>query len=87
MVSAIVKSPHGLSASARTTTSASTASKITMIATMLTSATSPAKGPTSSRTICPRDLPRRRVEQNMITESCTPPPSVAPISIQSRPGR
>ena len=57
-----------------------------MIATMLTSAARPAKGPTSSRTIWPRDLPPRRTEQNMITQSCTAPPSVAPMSIHSSPG-
>ena len=87
MVAAMVNKPHGLSASALTTTSASTASRMIMMATMLTSATAPANGPISSRTIWPSDLPRRRVEQNRITESCTAPPSVAPISIHNMPGR
>ena len=87
IVQAMVKRPHGLSASAFTTTSASTASRITMIATMLTSAMLPANGPTSSRTICPRDFPRRRVEQNRITESWTAPPIVAPTSIHNMPGK
>jgi len=58
-----------------------------MMATTLINATVPANGPTSSRTIWPSDLPRRRVEQKSTTESCTAPPSVAPISIQSMPGR
>ncbi len=87
IVAAMVNTPHGLSASALTTTSPSTARRMVMMARMLTSATSPANGPTSSRTIWPRDLPRRRTEQNMITLSCTAPPSVAPISIHSIPGR
>src|SRR4051812_3865515 len=81
IVAAIVNNPHGLSASAFTTTSPSTASKTVMIATMLTNAARPAKGPTSSRTICASDFPLRRTEQNIITQSCTAPPSVAPTSI------
>ena len=87
IVAAIVNSPHGLSASAFTTTSPSTASRIVMIATMLTCAAMPATGPTSSRTMRPRDFPPRRTEQNRITLSCTAPPSVAPTSIQIMPGR
>ena len=51
IVAAMVKRPHGLSARALTTTSASTARRIVMIAMILTSATPPANGPTSSRTI------------------------------------
>ena len=58
-----------------------------MMARMLMSAANPAKGPTSSRTIRPSDLPPRRTEQNMITLSCTAPPSVAPTSIHSMPGK
>ena len=87
IVAAIVNKPHGLSASAFTTTSPSTASKITMIAMMLTNATNPANGPTSSRTICPSDRPPRRTEQNITTQSCTAPPRVAPIRIHNIPGK
>ena len=87
IVAAMVNRPHGLSASALTTTSASTASRMIMIAMMLTRASRPANGPTSSRTIWPSDLPRRRIEQNRMIESCTAPPSVAPMRIHSVPGR
>jgi hypothetical protein len=45
IVAAMVNRPHGLSASAFTTTSASTASRMIMIAMMLMSATAPANGP------------------------------------------
>jgi hypothetical protein len=83
----IVESPHGLSASAFTTTSASTARRMTMIARMAMSETTPAKCPTSSRIICPRDLARRRTEQKRIRQSWTAPPRVAPTRIHSRPGR
>ena len=58
-----------------------------MIAKRLTIAISPITGFNSSRIICPSDLPPRRIDEKRITESCTPPPSVAPIRIQSVPGR
>ena len=50
-------------------------------------AAQPPTGPSSSRAIWPRLRPSRRVEQNMITMSCTQPPSTAPTRIQSVPGR
>src|ERR1700754_4440575 len=56
--------PHGEFASALTTTSASTASRITMIARTATSAAAPPTGPISSRAICPRLLPSRRIEKH-----------------------
>ena len=58
-----------------------------MIAVMLTRAASPAKGPTSSRTIWPSDLPPRRTEQKRMTLSWTAPPKTAPTRIQRIPGR
>ena len=51
MVMAIVKTPHGLLASACTTTSASTASRMIMIANTLMSASTPTPRPISSFTI------------------------------------
>ncbi len=87
IVAAIVKTPQGDSASAFTTTSARTARRITLIAVTLTRAASPATGPTSSRTIWPRDLPRRRTLQKRTTLSWTAPPKTAPIRIQRSPGR
>ncbi len=62
MVMLTVKTPHGLSASAFTTTSASTASKITMIARIAAEANKPAVVFNSSLTIWPSDLPSRRKE-------------------------
>ena len=87
MVIAIVKTPHGLSASARTTTSASTASRMIMMTSTLINAMKPTPAPISSFTICPSDFPSRRIELKSVTASCTPPPSVAPTKIQSVPGR
>ena len=86
-VAAIVKSPHELSASAFTTTSASTARMMTRMASVLTSATNPAKGPTSSRTIRAKDFPLRRTEQNRTRLSWTAPPSVAPTRSHNMPGK
>lgn len=62
MVIAIEKTPHGLCDSARTATSASTAMMIVMITGTPMSAATPAVAPSSSRTICPSERPRRRVE-------------------------
>ncbi len=62
MVMAIENTPHGLCASAFTTISASTAIRITMMTRTPTRATTPAVAPSSSRTIWPRERPRRRVE-------------------------
>ena len=87
IVALTVKMPHGLSASAFTTTSASTASRITRMHRIATSASAPAAVLTSSFTIWPSDFPSRRSEQNRITKSCTAPPSATPIMIQSAPGR
>ena len=83
----IVKRPQGLSARAFTTTNPRTARMITMMETTPTRVTTPAKGPTSSETICPRLFPRRREEQKRMMQSWTAPPRVAPISIQRAPGR
>ena len=87
MERAIVVKPHGLSASACTTTSASTASSRAMISRTETSATQPAKGLISSLAICPSDLPLRRIEAKRITKSCTAPASTTPTMIQRVPGR
>ena len=47
----------------------------------------PARRPTSSRAIWPSDRPSRRSEKKRITKSCTPPPSTAPATSHSVPGR
>ena len=87
MVAPTVKMPHGLSASALTTTSASTASRITTMARIASNAMKPADVFNSSFTICPSDFPLRRIEQNRIVKSCTAPPSTTPIRIHSVPGK
>ncbi len=87
MVAPTVKTPHGLSANARTTTNASTASRMIIMARIATMPMAPAMVLSSSLTICASDLPSRRIEQNKIIKSCTAPPSVTPINIQSVPGR
>ncbi len=62
IVMAIEKTPHGLSANALTTTSASTAIRITMMTSTATMAAVPPTVPSSSRAIWPRLRPLRRVE-------------------------
>ena len=69
MVAAMVKSPHGLSASALTTTNPSTASRIVIIANRLIIATKPMNGLSSSFSIWPRDFPSLRIEANSTTAS------------------
>ena len=87
MVATIVNVPHALSRSALTTTSPTTARRMIMISSTVTSAVKPPRVPISSRAIWPSDLPSRRIEQNRITKSCTAPPRTAPIMIHSVPGK
>ena len=87
MVSPIEKTPHGDSARALTTTSASTARMMIMIAKTAISAAMPPTTPISSRTIWPRLLPSRRIEKNSTTMSCTAPAKMTPTMIQIVPGR
>ena len=62
MVMVMEKTPQGLSASALTMMSASTAMMITMMAMVATMPAAPPTRPTSSRIIWPRERPRRRVD-------------------------
>ena len=87
MVAKTVEVAHGLCFIALTTTSASTAIRITMIASVPIWAAKPPTGPSSSRAIWPSERPLRRVETNSTSMSCTQPPSTDPIRIQSVPGR
>ena len=87
IVIAIVNTPQGLFASACTTTSASTASKMVMIASTLMSASAPTPGPISSFTIWPNVFPPRLTDAKSVIMSCTAPPSVAPIKIHNVPGK
>ena len=64
MVMAIENTPHGLSASALTTTSASTAMRMIMMTKTPMSAATPPTAPSSSRAIWPRLRPRRRDESH-----------------------
>ena len=79
--------PQGDCASAFTTTSASTASRMIMIENTASSAATPPTGPISSRAIWPRLLPSRRIEKNRTTMSCTAPAKMTPTMIQIVPGR
>ncbi len=58
-----------------------------MMASTANSATIPLSLLTSSRAICPSDLPLRRMEPASTVKSCTQPPSTAPMISQSVPGR
>ena len=87
IVHAIVNSPHGEARSAFTTISASTASRMIMIARTAIIAVTPVTLLTSSFAIWPSDLPSRRREQNRIVKSWTAPPSTTPMTSHSVPGR
>jgi len=87
IVIAIAKTPQGDSASALTTTSASTATMMIMIAKTPINAAIPPATPISSRTIWPRLLPLRRIEKNITIMSCTAPAKMTPTIIQIVPGR
>jgi hypothetical protein len=87
MVQAMVKTPHGLPRSAFTTTSASTASRMIMMARIAAIVSIPVNGPISSRAIWPRDLPFRRTEPKRMMKSWTAPASTTPNTIQIVPGR
>ena len=87
IVIAIENIPQGDCASALTTTSARTASRMIMIEKTAISAAAPPTGPISSRAICPSDLPSRRIEKNSVIMSCTAPAKMTPTTIQIVPGR
>jgi hypothetical protein len=87
MVMNSVEAAHGESLMALTTTSATTARRMIMIARTETMAIMPPRRLTSSRAIWPRDFPLRRSEQNRITKSWTQPPRTAPRISHSVPGR
>ncbi len=87
MVAATVEVAQGLCFSAFTTTRPSTAIRMIMIIAAPISAAQPPTGPSSSRAIWPRLRPWRRVDRNMMTISCTQPPSTEPARIHSVPGQ
>ena len=87
IVIAIENVAHGDTAIALTTTMASTASRMIMIANTPISAATPPTGPISSRAICPRLLPSRRIDRNKMIMSCTAPARMTPTMIQIVPGR
>ena len=87
IVQAMVNVPHGLSASAFTTSSPSPASATVMMNRTAMEAETPATGPTSFLAISASEQPSRRTEATSTTKSCTAPAKTAPIRIQSAPGR
>ena len=87
IVAAIVKRPQGLAVSAFTTTSASTARMMIMIASTPTSASVPGMGPSSILIISPSDLPSRRTDAKSTMKSCTAPAVTTPARIHRVPGR
>ena len=87
MVSATVNVPHGLSASAFTTTSDNTARMMIMISRMPTMANPPAALPISARIMSPSERPLRREDRNSTSMSCTAPANTTPKRIHSVPGR
>ncbi len=87
IVAATVAVAHGLCFMALTTVSPSAEISTIRIMKVPIKAALPAMGPSSSRAIWPRLRPSRRSEKNRVTMSCTQPPSTAPSTIQSVPGR
>ena len=87
MVAATVNMPHGDSARAFTTISASTARMMTMIMKVPNSAITPGMGPSSDLMRSPRERPSRRVEMKRTMKSCTAPANTTPARIHSMPGR
>ncbi len=87
IVIASVNVAHGEDLSAFTITSATTPSKITMIASTAICAIKPPRLLTSSRAISPSVFPSRRIEQNKIMKSCTHPANAQPAISHSVPGK
>ncbi|MNC57435.1 hypothetical protein D3C75_1070950 [compost metagenome] len=87
IVAAIVKTPHGLWASALTTTKANTARIIIITPSAPSITTIPAKEPSSCFAISPSERPSRRVEINKTKKSCTAPATTTPTSSQIVPGK
>ena len=87
MVASTVAVAHGLCFMTLTITRPSTALRMTMMSSVPMSAAKPPSGPSSSRAICPRLRPSRRVDSSRMVMSCTQPPNTAPTRIHSVPGR
>ena len=87
MVANTVEVAQGLCFIALTTTRPSTAIRMIMMVSVPSMAAKPPTGPSSSRAICPRLRPLRRVDMNRMVMSCTQPPSTPPIRIHNVPGR
>ncbi len=82
----IVNTPHGLPASAFTTTMPSPASVTSRMNSTAIIATSPANGEISVRATSASDLPLCRVEATSTVKSCTAPASTAPATSHTSPG-
>ncbi len=87
MVIAKVNVAHGEDFNAFTITSATTPSKMIMMASTASCAMNPPRRLTSLRAISPSVFPSRRMEQNKITKSCTHPAKAAPAISHSVPGK
>jgi hypothetical protein len=87
IVIASVKVAHGDDFSAFTITSATTPSRMIMMASTAICAMNPPRLLTSSRAISPRVFPSRRIEQNRMMKSCTHPANAEPAISHSVPGK
>ena len=86
MVMKIVNVPHGLSASAFTTTMPRPAMAMTRMNRIETAAVVPATGPTSVRAMSASDRPPRRVDAHSQKKSCTAPAMQTPATSHISPG-
>jgi hypothetical protein len=86
IVTAIVNTPHGLSASAFTNGTPTPESAITMMKRIAMAAVKPASGPISRRAISASDAAPRRVDAHSVIESCTAPARHTPATSHMSPG-
>ena len=86
MVQAMLNTPHELSFSAFTTTSAITASATVITKTMAIAVALPVRGLTCSRAMLASERPPLLTEAVRMTRSCTPPAITEPTSSHRNPG-
>ncbi len=86
IVTAIVKTPHGLSESALTRMMPRPASVMMMMNRMAIAATRPATEPISCLTMSGSERPPRRTDAHRMTESCTAPARQTPATNHNSPG-
>jgi hypothetical protein len=83
----MLNTPHALSRSEFTTTSAIAASATVITNTIAIAVAPPVRGLTCSRAMFASERPPLRTDATRMTKSCTPPASTDPTSSHRNPGR